>query len=135
MHGKIPRRGRRASAAGRVALLTAVLAGAGFGCGLSSPRSPFASPENQRIVIEVINHNFLDVTLHANYLGKRIRLGTIGGTRSANFRLAWDVTELLQIEINQLAGSSCITEPISADPGEIIFLEIPSRLEVGWHCY
>ena len=135
MHGKIARRGRRASAAGRVALLTAVLAGAGFGCATPRAPSPFASPEDQRIVIEVINHGFLDATLHALWRGRRVRLGTITGTRSANFRLAWDENELLQIEIDLLAGSSCITEPISANPGDIIFFQIPSHLEVGRHCY
>ena len=135
MHGKIARRGRRASAAGRLALLTVVLAGAGFGCGTSSPPSPFASPEDQRIVIEVINHNFLDVTLHALWGGRRIRLGTINGTQQASFRLAWHGNELLRLEIDQLAGEECVTDLISANPGEIIFLEIPSLLRVGLDCY
>ena len=135
MHGKISRRGRRASAAGRVALLAVVLAGAGFGCGLSSPRSPFASPDDQRIVIDVINHNFQDFTLHAHWGGRRVRLGTILGTRTASFRLPWDGTELLQIELDQLAGDRCVTELISATPGETIFLEIPSYLEVGRDCF
>jgi hypothetical protein len=135
MNEKIARRRRRASAAGRVALLAVVVAGAGFGCGVSRAPSPFASPEDQRIVIEVINHNFQDVTLHALWLGRRVRLGTILGTRSANFRLAWDQTELLRIELDQLAGESCVTELISATPGEIIFLEIPSHLEVGYDCF
>jgi hypothetical protein len=135
MNEKIARRRRRASAAGRVALLAVVVAGAGFGCGASRAPSPFSSPEDQRIVIEVINHNFLDVTLHALWLGRRVRLGTILGLGTANFRLAWDETELLRIELDQLAGASCVTELISATPGEIIFLEIPSHLEVGYDCF
>ena len=83
----------------------------------------------------MLNHSFLDATLYAVWPGKRIRLGSVVGTRSASFRLAWDGTELLQIEIDQLAGSSCITEQIMAVPGEVIFVEIPSQLRVGRDCF
>ena len=135
MHGKICRLRRRAFAAGRVAVLAMVLAGAGFGCGASRPDSPFRSAGDQRLTIEVDNRNFLDATLHAVWPGTRTRLGTVIGITSANFRLAWSGGNLLQIEIDLLAGPSCITEPISANPGEIIVLHIPSVLRVGRDCF
>ena len=135
MRGNIARRGRRGSAALRVAVLAVVLAGASLGCGAARPESPFGSGAAERLDIEVLNHSFLDATLYAVWPGKRIRLGSVVGTRSASFRLAWDGTELLQIEIDQLAGSSCITGQIMAVPGEVIFVEIPSQLRVGRDCF
>ena len=134
MRGNIARFGEP-SAAGRLVVLAVVLAGTGFGCSASSQASPFSSPEDARIIIEVDNRNFLDATLHAVWPGKRTRLGTVIGITSANFRLAWSGVHLLQIEIDLLAGPSCITEPISASPGEIIVLDIPSVLQVGRDCF
>ncbi len=117
-----------------VAVLAVVLAGASLGCAART-ESPFGSGAAERLDIEVLNRNFLDATLYAVWPGKRIRLGSVSGTRSASFRLPWDGTELLQIEINQLAGPSCITEQIMAVPGEVIFIEIPSQLQVGRDCF
>jgi hypothetical protein len=135
MRVKIACFGRRIAAL-RIAVLAVVLAGASLGCGgATRPESPFGSGAVERLDIEVLNHNFLDVTLYAVWPGKRIRLGTVVGTRSASFRLPWEGTELLQIEINQLAGPSCVTEQIMAVPGEVIFIEIPSHLQVGKDCY
>ena len=134
MRGNIARFGEP-SAAGRLVVLAVVLAGTGFGCSAPSQASPFGSPEDARIIIEVDNRNFLDATLHAVWPGNRTRLGTVIGITSANFRLAWSGADLLQIEIDLLAGPSCITEPISANPGEIIVLDIPSVLQVGRDCF
>jgi hypothetical protein len=120
----------------RVAVLVVVLAGASLGCrGATRPESPFGSGAVERLDFEVLNHNFLDATLYAVWPGKRIRLGSVSGTRSASFRLPWDGTELLQIEINQLAGPECVTEHILAVPGEVIFIEIPSHLQIGFDCF
>ena len=126
--------GRRIAAL-RVAVLAVVLAGASLGCGAARPETPFGSGAAERLDIEVLNRSFLDATLYAVWPGKRIRLGSVVGTQSARFRLAWDGTELLQIEIDQFAGSSCITEQIMAVPGEVIFIEIPSHLRVGRDCF
>ena len=124
----------RRIAALRVAVLAVVLAGASLGCAART-ESPFGSGAAERLDIEVLNRSFLDATLYAVWPGKRIRIGSVSGTRSASFRLPWDGTELLQIEIDQLAGSSCITEPIMAVGGEVIFIEIPAQLRVGRDCF
>lgn len=90
-------------------------------------KSPFISQEDARIVIEVINHNFQDATVHAHWTGKRQRLGTVTGTRTANFMIPWERPVELQLEIDLLAGGGCLTRPIWADPGDIILLEIQTR--------
>ena len=126
MHGTMTRAGRAASAAGRIAMLCVVLIGAGFGC--ASTRSPFVAQGDARINIEVINRGFQDATLYAIHAGLRNRLGTVTGTRTANYMLPWSYAEQLQIEIRLLAGPRCTTREIWADPGDIIFLEIQSGL-------
>ena len=112
---------------GRIAVLGIVLSGAGLGCS-SSARTPFVSQEDARITFEVRNHAFKDATLHAIWPGRRVRLGTVIGTRTADYMLPWDRSFELQIEIKQLAGESCTTRRIWADPGDIIFLIIQEGL-------
>ena len=133
MREKIARPGRRAFAGGRIALLGVVLIGAGFGCGGSRPQSPFTSQADARINIEVINHGFDDITVHALWSGKRVRLGRVSGTRTANFMLPWDGADVLRIRIDVLAGGECTTRGIWTDPGDIILLEVQSYLRYcGW---
>ncbi len=120
---------------GRIAVLGIVVTGAGLGCTASRGADPFISQAEARINIEVINHNFQDVTLHAVWTGGRVRLGTVSGTRTANFMLPWNGSQELQIEIDLLAGSECVTRPIWADPGDIILVEIEMRMRIGIDCF
>ena len=124
---KMVRPGRRASAAGRIALFGVVLTSAGFGCA-GSRSAPFTSQADARINIEVINHGFEDITLHALWSGKRVRLGRVSGTMTGNFMLPWDWTEELRIRIDVLAGGECTTRGIWTDPGDHILLEVQSYL-------
>ena len=126
MHGIIASVEGRAFATGRTAVLCMVLAGASFGCA-GTPRSPFIDPEDARIQIEVLNRNFQDATLHAIWPGGRQRLGTVIGITTAEYRLAWPISAVLQIEIDLLAGPECTTRGIMADPGDIIVLEIDAH--------
>jgi hypothetical protein len=111
-------------AVARLAVLGTVMAIVG-GC---AARSPFASQEDARIVIEIINHNFQDATVRAHWIGKSQRLGTVTGTRTANFMIPWERSVELRIEIDFLAGGNCMTRAIWADPGDTILLEIQSRI-------
>ncbi len=61
MHGAIARVERRASGAGRMAVLCMVLAGAGFGCA-STQRSPFVDPSETTIHIEIDNYGIAEDT-------------------------------------------------------------------------
>ena len=134
MRVNIARFGRRVAAL-RVAILAVVLTGASLGCGATRPESPFGSGAAERLDVQVLNRSFLDATLYAVWPGKRIRLGSVVGTQSATFRLPWNGTELLQIEINQFTGPSCLTDWIIAVGGEVIFVEIPAQLRVGIDCF
>ena len=126
MHGIIVRVERRAFATGRTAVLCMVLACASFGC--ATPRSPLVDPEDARIHIEVLNRNFQDATIHAIWPGNRQRLGTVIGITTAEYRLPWAFSGILQIEIDLLAGPECTTRGIMADPGDIIVVEIDAYL-------
>lgn len=128
----IARVGRRGFAAGPMAVLGVVLAAAGFGC---TARSPFSGPHDATVRIEVVNYNFQDATLHALSDGQRRRLGIVTGMREATYILPWPTSRELRIEIDLLAGPECTTRLIMADPGDIIFLEIRSRLLDDPDCF
>ena len=127
MHWAMARVDRRSSGVGRMTMLCMVLAGASFGCA-TSRSSPFVDSSEMRIEIQVENRSFELATVHAIWQGKQIRLGTIGGTLTENYTLAWDRSLLLHFRIDLLAGPKCTTSEIWADPGDIIILEIDTRL-------
>ncbi len=82
------------------------------------------SGETQTIRIIVQNLNFADARLYALRRGTRTSLGTVGGKQDHEFTLEWNVSEPLQIEINLMAGPKCTTEPLLADPGDLLELQI-----------
>ncbi len=130
MYGTIARVDGRASATGRMPVLCMpvlcmVLAGASFGCGTA--RSPLVDPDEARIHIEVLNRTFEDATIHAVWTGNRRRLGTVLGITTAEYRLSWTHSDVLQLEINLLAGPGCTTRGIVVDPGDIIVVEIDAQ--------
>jgi len=127
MHRTMARVDRRGSGVGRRTILSMVLAGVGFGCA-PALNSPFVDPSEMTIEIQVENRSFELATVHAIWQGNRARLGTVGGTLTANYTLPWDRSFLLHFRIDLLAGPECITSQIWADPGDIIVVEIDSRL-------
>ena len=128
-----PRVDRRASAAGRMAVLCIVFAGAGFGCA-ATQRSPFVDPSKTTIHIEIENRGWEDATVHAIWSGGRRRLGTVTATMTADYTLALDRSVLMHFEIDLLNGPECITEQIFADPGDIILLQIDRRAFTRFDC-
>ena len=133
MHGTIARVDRRASVAGRMAVLCMVLAGANFGCA-AARRSPFVAREDATIRVQIENRAFQDATVHAIWPGRRLRLGTVTATMTANYTLQVDRSVLLHFDFDLLAGPNCTTRQIWADPGDIIVLEINSRFIDGPDC-
>jgi len=127
IHRTMARVDRCGSGVGRMTMLCMVLAGASSGCA-PTLNSPFVDPNEMRIEIQVENRSFELATVHAIWQGKQIRLGTVGGTLTENYTLAWDRSLLLHFRIDLLAGPECITSQIWADPGDIIVVEIDSRL-------
>ena len=132
MRGPPARLWRHGSTAGRIALLGIVVAGSG--CTRARDSGPFIAQADARINIEVRNHSYEDVTLHAIWPGKRVRLGSVNGLTDANYVIPWDVSELLQIEMDMLAGGTCTLRPIVADPGDIILLEITNQTMIDPDC-
>ena len=112
----------------RTAGLAIVLTAVGCSSGGRGSGSPFRSQAESRISVEVINTGFTDATLHAFWPGKRVRLGTVTGTRTSTFRLPWEASQVIQFEISLLAGSECFTREMWADPGDIIVLEITNQI-------
>ena len=109
----------------------AVLFGACASTG--GPDSPYGGGSN-RITIEVDNLNWSDATLWAHKGGARQRLGVVGGKKRARFDMEWSYSQTLEVEIDLLAGSRCITPTLSVDPDDIIELQIPIELETGSSC-
>ena len=127
MHEAVARVDRRAAAAVRMAVLCIVL-GSSFGCGAQRGTlgSPLRDQEDGRIRIEIQNRGFDDITVHALFDARRIRLGIVTGKRTDSFMLPLDNSVLLQLEIDVLAGPSCTTRDMWVDPGEIVVMEILS---------
>jgi hypothetical protein len=92
----------------------------------SSSGDPFSGsstgPSNVRIIVQ--NMNFADARLYAVRRGARTRLGTVGGNRDDEFTMRWGFSDVLRIEINLLAGPTCVTPEIMVDPGDVLELQI-----------
>lgn len=103
--------------------------------GCATAGSPFTGADDEReIEIEVLNLNFSDATLHALRMGQRIRLGVVTGKQSDTFTVRWPSSLPLQIEIRLLGGERCTTREMPVDPGDQLYLEIPSDLSRGALC-
>ncbi len=115
-------------------LLACLLSGAIAGCGGGSNiRNPFEASEDL-VHIQVLNRNFADATLHAVVTGARRRLGRVTGHGNATFRLDWPYSRSLRIEIDLLAGRTCVTRELNVDPGDVIELQIEPNLRGDADC-
>jgi len=104
------------------------------GCsGSSNVRNPFEA-EAESIRIQVLNRNFADATLQVIVAGSSRRLGSVTGHANATFRLDWPYSRSLRIEIDLLAGQSCTTQELTADPGDAIELQIEPDFRTSAAC-
>ncbi|MGD8728512.1 MAG: hypothetical protein PVF90_02320 [Gemmatimonadota bacterium] len=77
------------------------------------------------IRIHIRNNNFYDARIIALLEGTtRRQLGTVGGKTEAVFTLPLVYSRGLRLEIDLLAGPTCVTDEITADPGDDIQLDI-----------
>ena len=74
--------------------------------------------------VRVRNQNFYDATLTAIGDNGRRRLGTVGGNATAVFTMPWEFSGGLRIQIDLLAGPTCITDVVTVNPGDTVELEI-----------
>ena len=115
-------------------LFACLVSGAIWGCGGgSNVRNPFEA-DQELVHIQVLNRNFADATLHSVVTGSRRRLGRVNGHGSATFRLDWPHTRPLRIEIDLLAGQSCVTRELNVVPGDVVQLQIEPNLRSGVGC-
>lgn len=76
------------------------------------------------ITLLVDNRNFTDARLYVLRRGARTTLGVIGGKSQAEYEIDWDISDPIRIEIDLLAGPTCTTEELRADPGDVLELQI-----------
>ncbi len=121
------------------ALLTIALTLGLSACAGSSPNlnaDPFeAATEGPRTIsIHVTNLNFQEARLWAVSSAGRQRIGVVGGKADAVYRISWDFSQPLQVEIDLLAGPSCTTESLIVDPGDELQLQIEMDLARMSYC-
>jgi hypothetical protein len=85
---------------------------------------PFTQAGASTVRLIVQNRNFQDARLYYYRRGARMALGVVTGKRDAEFVIDWDFPDLMQIEMNLLAGPRCLTEEMQVDPGDILELQI-----------
>jgi hypothetical protein len=97
---------------------------------------PFSASSDgpQTITIRVRNLNFSEARLWAISRSGRERLGVIGGKADGVYRIGWNFSQPLQVEIDLLAGPRCTTEPLEVDPGDEIDLQIELDLSRMMGC-
>ena len=88
---------------------------------------PFRSSDRAGdITIFVENNVFSEATVTAVTGVGRRRLGRVGGNRRENFTMALTMATDLQLELDFLAGPTCITDRMSVAPGDALQLTIRS---------
>ena len=107
------------------------LSGCAAGMGGSNPFS--AERDEPEIKIFITNLAFSDVTVHAVMNGGRRRLGQITGKNENVFTLPLRTPSEMYLEIDFLAGPTCLTERMVVDPGDHLELIIQNE-NLGWTC-
>ena len=106
--------------------------------GYGRRKKPFAAPGTgegeETIHVRVENQNFSDATIHALRGGERVRLGQVTGKSESNFTVRWNFSLPLEFEIDMVGGPGCRVRPISVDPGDKIWVRIPTRCTMS-PCY
>lgn len=97
--------------------------------------SPFEERhyDEREIKIFVTNLAFSDVTLYGFPNGARIRLGRVTGKQEEVFTMPLMAPADFYVEIDFLAGPTCITERMMIDPGDHLDLTIQNE-NLNWIC-
>lgn len=100
---------------------------------LGRATDPFSTgPEARagRIEVTVQNLNFSDANFFAFRQGERIRLGSVTGKSDESFNLAWNFSLPLRFEAQLIGGQSCRVRDLMVDPGDELWVRIPTELSV-----
>jgi hypothetical protein len=88
------------------------------------------------VTIHVKNNNYNDASLWLLTRDRRVRLGSVPGTREVSFSTPVTVpADSWLIEIDMVGGEWCQTEPLDVDPGDVLDLLIASDLSNMPGCY
>ena len=117
-----------------LALLMLSLACTTQGRRLDSEPFTTSTERPDSVLLEVQNLNFSDARLYALRDGQRISLGRVGGKQDARFTIPWRFNQDLRIEINLLAGPTCVTERLQVDRGDILELQISGVFSQSTFC-
>lgn len=91
----------------------------------AATEDPFQADGRNEIRIHVRNGNFYDARITALLGGESPRqLGSVGGKTEGVFTMPLTFSRDLRLEIDLLAGPTCVTEAIMVDPGDDLQLEI-----------
>ncbi|MDX1492610.1 MAG: hypothetical protein R3253_00945 [Longimicrobiales bacterium] len=104
-----------------------------------APTPPGAEPFTQvgradSITLLVDNRNFSEVRLYVLRRGTARSLGVVGGKAQAEFEIDWDMSDPIRIRIHVLAGPTCTTEELLADPGDTLELQIDQNFMHSRQC-
>ena len=116
------------------AVLTVAVACTTQGRRLDSEPFTTSTERPDSVRLEVQNLNFSDARLYAIRDGQRITLGRVGGKQDAQFTIPWRFNQDLRIEINLLAGPTCVTERLQVDRGDILELQISAVFSQSTFC-
>ncbi len=81
-----------------------------------------------RVPVEVENQNFYDATIYAIANGARVRIGQVGGNRSAILAAPFPATGQLGFEIRLLAIGAFTSHSVQVAPGDTVHLIVPADL-------
>lgn len=117
----------------RVLLILLLPTAGGCFSRMGEARDPFSGTPSEtegRIRVEVQNLNFNDATIYAVRGGQEIRVGRLTGKTDERYNLSWAFTLPLQFRIDLVGGRRCSTIRIQVDPGDQLFVQIPSNVGV-----
>lgn len=97
-------------------------------------RDPFEATGSGKVTIEVLNLYWNQATLHAFRGGERRRLGVVQGKNTARYTLDWPMSQPFRLEVDLLAGRSCVTQAILLEPGDQLRLQIGENAIIDLGC-
>ncbi len=91
-------------------------------------RNPFAAPGTRetQLQVQVENQGFNDLRLYAISRMGNQSLGSVQGNSIRRVSLEWRQADQLSFRMEVLAGRSYTTHAVSANPGDRVYLVIPS---------
>jgi hypothetical protein len=104
---------------------------AAMGCAGLFERAEDPRFEDDRILVRIINDNFYDVTVHADFDGRLERIGRVTGNRTEVFPLPRHIVggTQLAIAVSVQAGRTHTTNRITVWPGEEVQVRVPPDLD------